>query len=76
VGSSISDRTLTSTKLNYTYILKSGNDLNYYPRNADQFNLNLEFFYALNKTIIEKKVKGLVIGYPLVNNKPVRIKFI
>jgi RNase H-fold protein (predicted Holliday junction resolvase) len=72
VGTSVTDKTFSVTKPLYTYILKSGNDLKYYPRTADEFNLNLDFFFSLEKTILEHKIKGLVIGYPLQNNQPVK----
>lgn len=75
VGSAVSDRTLSSTKPYSTYILKSGTDLKYYPRTPEEFNLNTEFFIVLEKLILEQKIKGLVIGYPLQNNKPVKIFF-
>jgi RNase H-fold protein (predicted Holliday junction resolvase) len=74
IGTAVSDKTLTSTKPLNTYILKSGNDLKYYPRNPEEFNLNIEFFLALEKLILEQKVKGLIIGYPLQNNQPVKNK--
>jgi hypothetical protein len=74
VGSAIADRSFTHTKIDYTYLLRSGNELSFYPKTKDQYNLNLEFFYSINKTIMERKIKGLIIGYPLQNNIPVIIK--
>ncbi len=75
VGTAVSDKILSSTKPINTYILKSGNDLKYYPRTPEEFNLNIEFFLNLDKLILEQRVKGLVIGYPLQNNNPVKIYF-
>ncbi len=71
VGTSLTDRHLTSTRPHHTFILKSGTDLKHYPTHPDQFNLNLQFFFDFDKIIRDKKVKGLVVGYPLENNKPV-----
>lgn len=76
VGTSISDRFLTKTKPLKTFELQSGHFFKFYPTHQDEFNLNLEFFYGLNKLIKDNKVKGLVIGYPLVNNQPVMLSFL
>jgi hypothetical protein len=51
--------------------LKSGTDLPYYPKSNDDFNLNVEFFLDLEKVIKQNKIKGLVVGYPILANKPV-----
>ena len=73
MGSAISDKSLLTTKPLYTYILKSGQDLRSYPRVKEEFNLNVEFFMEIEKVIRDNKIRGLVVGYPLQENKPVII---
>jgi hypothetical protein len=55
----------------HTFILKSGTDLPYYPKSTDEYNLNVEFFLNLERSISRNNIRGLVVGYPLVENKPV-----
>lgn len=71
VGTAVSDRYLTKSQPIHTFVLKSGMESQFYPRLTEEFNVNLEFYYGLNKMILDKKVKGIIIGYPLLNNEPV-----
>ena len=71
MGTAISDKYLTKSEPITTFILKSGLESDFYPRLSEEFNVNVDFYYGLNKMIIDKKVKGIIIGYPLINNQPV-----
>ena len=51
--------------------LVSGVQFDTYPKYPDDFELNKEFHIYLKKTIVDFQIKGLIIGYPLHNNKPV-----
>lgn len=73
VGTAVSDRYLTKTLPLHTFILRSGTEMNVYPQFKEEYDLNMDFFIALNRLIEQYSVKGLIIGYPVSFNKEVNI---
>jgi len=69
VGTSISDKLITKTKILKTFPLQTGFNTKFYPPQSE-FVHNKEFYENLNKIIKNHKVKGLIIGYPILDNKP------
>lgn len=69
VGTSLSDKFITKAKILKTLELETGNKSQFYPMQEDLFRNN-EFYEDLNKLIKVHRVKGLIIGYPIKDNKP------
>lgn len=60
---------LTKTNLLKTLSLKTGFNSKFYPNQEDLY-INQDFFDGLQKIIKVHKVKGLIVGYPIQDNKP------
>jgi len=69
VGTALSDKLITKANILKTLELETGNTSQFYPMQSD-FVKNEEFYEDLNKLIKVHRVKGLIIGYPIKENKP------
>ncbi len=69
VGTSLSDKLITKASINKALTLQTGIRTEFYPAQIN-FIQNHDFYEDLNKIIKTNKVKGLIIGYPIKDNKP------
>lgn len=69
VGTAITDKYISQPKLLKTLTLETGLKSKFYPP-QDELNKNQNFFQDLQKIIKANRVKGLIIGYPIKDNKP------
>ena len=69
VGTALSDKLITKANILKTLELETGLRNKFYPMQNDLVQ-NEKFYEDLNKLIKVHKVKGLIFGYPIKDNKP------
>lgn len=69
VGTALSNKQITKSNILKTLELQTGLKSKFYPMQSDLIQ-NEDFYEDLNKLIKVHKVKGLIIGYPIKDNKP------
>ncbi len=69
VGTALSDKLITKSNILKTLELQTGHRSKFYPMQCDLVH-NEDFYADLNKIIKVHRVKGLIIGYPIKDNKP------
>lgn len=69
VGTALSNKIITKANVLRTLELETGMRSKFYPMQSD-LDRNEDFYDELNKLIKVHRVKGLIIGYPIKDNKP------